>query len=112
MDLSAFENRIGNGDRITADEALQLYRHAPTYWLGRVADEVRRRKHPAGLVTYIIDRDVNYTNVCVARCHICAFYREVGHIEGDELGLAEICTKIEETQALGGVQVLRQAGHK
>ena len=78
MDLSVFENRIADGGRITADEALELYRHAPTYWLGRVADDTRR-KHPAGLVTYIIDRNVNYTNVCVARCNFCAFYREVGH---------------------------------
>ena len=78
MDLNEFEQRIEAGGRLTADEALQLYRHAPTYWLGRMADGVRRRKHPDNLVTYIIDRNVNYTNVCVARCNFCAFYREVG----------------------------------
>ncbi len=111
MDLRVFEHRIAQGGRLTAAEALQLYRHAPTYWLGRMADEVRRRKHPAGLVTYIIDRNVNYTNVCVARCNFCAFYREVGHREGYVLGFEEIFKKIEETRALGGVQLLLQGGH-
>jgi cyclic dehypoxanthinyl futalosine synthase len=111
MDLKAFEQRIEAGGRINADEALQLYRHAPTYWLGRMADGVRRRKHPEGLVTYIIDRNVNYTNVCVAKCNFCAFYREVGHGEGYVLGSEEIFRKIEETRALGGIQLLLQGGH-
>src|SRR5687768_11700651 len=111
MDLRVFEQRIAEGGRITADEALTLYRHAPTYWLGRVADSVRARKHPEGQVTYIIDRNVNYTNVCVARCNFCAFYREVGHSEGYVLGFEEIFKKIDETRALGGVQLLLQGGH-
>ena len=111
MDLASFENRIATGGRLTGDEALQLYRHAPTYWLGRMADQVRRQKHPHGLVTYIIDRNVNYTNVCVARCNFCAFYREVGHGEGYVLAFDEIVKKIEETRALGGVQLLLQGGH-
>ena len=111
MDLSAFARRIESGRRLTADEALDLYRHAPTYWLGRMADTVRRRKHPEGLVTYIIDRNVNYTNVCVARCNFCAFYREVGHAEGYVLGFDEIFRKIDETRELGGVQLLLQGGH-
>ena len=62
-------------------EALELYRRAPTHLLGRLADGVRARKHPHGIVTYIIDRNVNYTNVCVARCNFCAFYRPVGSSE-------------------------------
>src|SRR5215203_4836216 len=111
MNLSEFEQRIEGGGRLTADEALQLYRHAPTYWLGRMADGVRRRKHPGNVVTYIIDRNVNYTNVCVARCNFCAFYREVGADGGYVLGFEEIFKKIEETQALGGVQLLMQGGH-
>jgi cyclic dehypoxanthinyl futalosine synthase len=111
MDLKAFEQRILGGGRLDRDEALQLYRHAPTYWLGRMAHAVRQRKHPEGLVTYIIDRNVNYTNVCVARCNFCAFYREVGHDEGYVLGFEEIFRKIDETRALGGVQLLLQGGH-
>src|SRR3970040_1212247 len=111
MNLIEFEQRIAAGDRLGGDEALQLYRQAPTYWLGRMAGEVRRRKHPDGLVTYIIDRNVNYTNVCVARCNFCAFYREVGHADGYVLAFDEIFRKIEETRALGGAQLLLQGGH-
>jgi len=111
MDLSEYEKRIEAGGRLSGDEALLLYRQAPTYWLGRMADTVRRLKHPEPVVTYIIDRNVNYTNVCVARCNFCAFYREVGHGDGYVLGFEEIFRKIEETRALGGVQLLLQGGH-
>ena len=72
--------------RLTRETALDLYLHCPTAELGRMADEVRRQKHPDGVVTYIIDRNVNYTNVCVARCAFCAFYRPVGSPEGYVLG--------------------------
>jgi cyclic dehypoxanthinyl futalosine synthase len=109
--LEQLQARIEDGDRLSAGEALSLYRTAPTWWLGRMADLVRRRKHPEGLVTYIIDRNVNYTNVCVARCNFCAFYRPVGSAEGYVLGFEEIFRKIDETIALGGVQLLLQGGH-
>ena len=99
------------GERLTRADALALYRHAPTHELGRLADLVRARKHPDGIVTYIVDRNVNYTNVCVARCNFCAFYREVGAADGYVLGFDEIFAKIDETVALGGVQLLLQGGH-
>src|SRR5678816_602411 len=79
--------------------------------LGRLAHHIRMRKHPTGLVTYIIDRNVNYTNVCVAKCKFCAFYRPVGSSEGYALGFDEIFRKIEETIRVGGVQLLLQGGH-
>jgi cyclic dehypoxanthinyl futalosine synthase len=97
--------------RLTAREALDIYVHAPTSELGRLADAVRARKHPDGIVTYIIDRNVNYTNVCLARCTFCAFYRPVGSDEGYVLGFDEIFGKIDETIAVGGVQLLLQGGH-
>jgi cyclic dehypoxanthinyl futalosine synthase len=103
--------RAAAGTRITREEALALYTSAPTPLLGRLADDIRRRRHPHGIVTYIIDRNVNYTNVCVARCRFCAFYRPVGSGEGYTLGFDEICGKIEETIALGGGQLLLQGGH-
>jgi cyclic dehypoxanthinyl futalosine synthase len=109
--LDTLGARILDGGRLAADEALWLYREAPTMWLGRMADAVRQRKHPHGVVTYIIDRNVNYTNVCVARCNFCAFYRTVGHAEGYVLGFDEIHRKIDETMALGGNQLLLQGGH-
>lgn len=96
---------------MNANEALVLYRHAPTPLLGRLADAVRARKHPEGVVSYIIDRNVNYTNVCVARCNFCAFYRPVGAADGYVLGFDEIFRKIDETIAVGGVQLLLQGGH-
>jgi cyclic dehypoxanthinyl futalosine synthase len=111
MTLIALQHRIEQGGRIDRDEALFLYREAPTHWLGRMADLVRARKHPAGIVTYIIDRNVNYTNVCVARCNFCAFYRPVGHGDGYVLGFDEIFRKIDETIDVGGVQLLLQGGH-
>jgi len=103
--------KVLNGERVTPAEALDLYRHAPTHLLGRLADTVRARKHPEPIVTYIIDRNVNYTNVCVARCNFCAFYREVGAPDGYVLGFDEILRKIEETIAVGGNQLLLQGGH-
>jgi cyclic dehypoxanthinyl futalosine synthase len=103
--------RVARGGRLSADDALTLYQDAPTPLLGRLADDVRRRKHPDGIVTYIIDRNVNYTNVCVARCKFCAFYRPVGSTEGYALGFDEIFRKIDETIRLGGVQLLLQGGH-
>jgi len=97
--------------RLTRDEALRLYRSAPTSQLGRMADDARRARHPDGIVTYIIDRNVNYTNVCVAKCRFCAFYRDVGSREGYALSFDEIYRKIDETMALGGGQLLLQGGH-
>ncbi len=111
MTVDELATKVSEGGRLAADEALALYTHAPTALLGRLADEVRRRKHSDGVVTYIIDRNVNYTNVCVARCRFCAFYREVGSSEGYTLGFDEIFRKIDETIALGGVQLLLQGGH-
>ncbi|TAK19156.1 MAG: dehypoxanthine futalosine cyclase [Acidobacteria bacterium] len=97
--------------RLTRATALNLYMKTPTAELGRMADAVRREKHPEGFVTYIIDRNVNYTNVCLERCKFCAFYRDVGSSEGYMLSFAEIFRKIEETISLGGGQLLMQGGH-
>jgi cyclic dehypoxanthinyl futalosine synthase len=88
-----------------------LYREAPTHVLGQLADAIRFRKHPERVVTYIIDRNVNYTNLCVARCNFCAFYRPVGAADGYVLGFDEILAKIQETIDLGGNQLLLQGGH-
>src|SRR6476469_1923901 len=111
MTIHAIADRVRSGARLDADEALLLYRNAPTALLGSLAEDVRSRKHPDRIVTYIIDRNVNYTNVCVARCNFCAFYRPVGSAEGYVLGFDEIFRKIDETIAVGGVQLLLQGGH-
>jgi cyclic dehypoxanthinyl futalosine synthase len=111
MTVKQIADRVGDGARVSADEALALYREAPLPLLGELADGIRARLHPEGIVTYIIDRNVNYTNVCVARCNFCAFYRPVGSGEGYVLGFDEIYRKIDETIALGGGQLLLQGGH-
>ena len=111
LSVEQIAQRVRDGDRLTQPEASHLYLHASTHELGRLADGVRARRHTDGVVTYIIDRNVNYTNVCVARCNFCAFYRPVGSAEGYVLGFDEICEKIEETIAVGGVQLLMQGGH-
>jgi cyclic dehypoxanthinyl futalosine synthase len=111
MSVADIVARVAAGARLTREEALELYTSAPTALLGRLADQERHRRHPQGVVTYIIDRNVNYTNVCVARCRFCAFYRPVGSSEGYALGFDEIFRKIDETIRLGGVQLLLQGGH-
>ncbi len=90
---------------------LDLYKHAPLLELGALADAKRRELHPDGIVTYIVDRNINYTNVCVADCGFCAFYRRPKDGEGYTLSYEQIGVKIEETKALGGVQILIQGGH-
>jgi cyclic dehypoxanthinyl futalosine synthase len=111
MSVRRIVDKVRSGERVSAQEALVLYREAPTALLGRLADDVRARKHPERVVTYIIDRNVNYTNVCVAKCTFCAFYRDVGSPEGYVLGFDELFRKIDETIAVGGVQLLLQGGH-
>jgi cyclic dehypoxanthinyl futalosine synthase len=105
------DGRVQQGERLTRAEALQLYQEAPTLTLGRLADDVRARRHPDRVVSYIIDRNVNYTNVCVAKCNFCAFYRPVGSAEGYVLGFDEVFEKIDETRDVGGEQLLLQGGH-
>ena len=90
---------------------LDLYERADLLELGALADAERRRLHPEPVVTYIIDRNINYTNVCVADCEFCAFYRRPKHLEGYVLSFEEIGRKIDECKAIGGVQILMQGGH-
>jgi len=90
---------------------LELYQRADLLELGDLADRARWRLHPDPTVTYIIDRNINYTNVCVADCGFCAFYRRPKHGEGYVLSFEQIGRKIDECKAVGGVQILFQGGH-
>jgi cyclic dehypoxanthinyl futalosine synthase len=100
-------------DRTSSEfkDLLALYERAPLLELGRLADDERWRQHPQNAVTYIIDRNINYTNICVADCKFCAFYRRPRHGEGYVLSFEEIGAKIDECKAIGGVQILLQGGH-
>src|SRR3954471_8654034 len=90
---------------------LEFYERAPLLELGQLADTERWRQHPENTVTYIVDRNINYTNVCVTDCKFCAFYRRPKDPEGYVLSYEEIGAKIDETKKLGGVQILMQGGH-
>ena len=92
-------------------DILDFYTNASLLELGAAADRVRREKHPEGVVTYIVDRNINYTNVCVADCGFCAFYRRPKHGEGWTLSYEQIGVKIDEAKEMGAIQILMQGGH-
>ncbi|MFA5845007.1 MAG: cyclic dehypoxanthinyl futalosine synthase [Coriobacteriia bacterium] len=98
------------GRRLTPDEALDLLVHADLLDLGHAATAMRARLHPAREVTFIVDRNVNYTNVCVSGCRFCAFYRDAADPEAYVMGPEELHAKVEETLALEGTAVLLQGG--
>jgi cyclic dehypoxanthinyl futalosine synthase len=96
---------------LTAEEGLSLFREAPLAELMQVADELRRLQVPHGRVTWQIDRNVNTTNVCIANCKFCNFYRVPGHPESYITDMATYRVKIRETLRYGGDQLLLQGGH-
>lgn len=91
-------------------EALQLFESPDLIEIGMRADAARRNHHPEGIVSYIIDRNINYTNFCTEYCSFCAFYRPMGHQEGYVLPQETIFDKIQETIDLGGTGILMQGG--
>jgi len=110
--VAAILERALEGDRINDDDAVTLLRSRDLVAVGRVANEMRNRRTDPTRVTFIIDRNINYTNVCVTDCDFCAFYRSPGDTrEGYLLPKAVIFKKIEETLAIGGTGVLMQGGH-
>ena len=106
---SILDNAIA-GERLDESEIQTLFDHGELLALGQAADAVRRRKNPADIVTYIIDRNINYTNVCVYRCRFCAFYRTVKDADAYLLSFDEIAAKVSETVACGGTGILLQGG--
>ena len=95
---------------MTRAEAIDLFNSNDLVGLGMAADQVRRKLHPEGVVSYIIDRNINYTNFCTEYCSFCAFYRPPGHEEGYVHSQEVIFDKIRETIALGGTGILMQGG--
>lgn len=113
-DLTSVLDRAAAGGRITPEEALALYRDAPLHALGAAADAVRRRKYAGTehIATYIIERNINYTNVCVTACKFCAFYAAPKDKEkGWTRDLDDILRRCAETVELGGTQIMFQGGH-
>lgn len=109
--LQGLLDAAARGARLDFDTARALYTHADLHALAHAAHQVRLSKHPEPNVTYVVDRNINYSNVCVCACRFCAYFRAPGDGEGFVLSLEEIGKKIEETLALGGTQILMQGGH-
>ena len=98
------------GQRLDFDDGLTLYKSHDLLSIGNAADQIRQRLHPEGYVTYIVDRNINYTNWCYIDCDFCAFYRHKTDPDAYVLSRPELGQKIEETLDLGGVQILLQGG--
>jgi len=110
-ELERIAGKVEDGLRISPEEALHLHERADLSTLMQLADLVRARKHPHSIVSYIVDRNLNPTNVCVTDCGFCAFYRRPGESGAYVLSREEIFAKVEETVRLGGQQLLMQGGH-
>jgi len=108
--LSDIAIKVEENRRLDPVDALNLMRHADLLFLADLAGKVRCRRHPEPVVTFVSDRNINYTNVCVSGCRFCAFYRPPGHPDAYVLDEETLRGKIEETLALGGTQVLLQGG--
>jgi cyclic dehypoxanthinyl futalosine synthase len=112
MSVAHVLDRALDGERISDDEAVELLESRDLVSVGKAADEMRRRRTDPERITFIVDRNVNYTNVCYTDCDFCAFYRSPGDKnEGYLLPKPIIFKKIEETLAIGGTGVLMQGGH-
>ncbi len=97
-------------NRIDKAAALELLKTSDLLELGETADAVRKELHPEGVITFIVDRNINYTNVCINKCAFCAFYREADSPDAYVLSREALFRKIDETIALGGTQILLQGG--
>src|SRR5262245_10655017 len=103
-------DRIARRECLEHDEWTHVIEEAETEDLRRLADDLRRELHPDDAMTYVVDRNINYSNVCFSVCNFCAFYRKPGHPEGYVLSYDEIFEKVEEMIELGGSGILMQGG--
>ncbi|MFQ6043536.1 MAG: radical SAM protein, partial [Candidatus Poribacteria bacterium] len=99
-----------SGKRLIFEDGVRLFQSHNLLLLGQVADVIRQRMHPEGYVTYIIDRNINYTNICSSRCKFCAFYRHESDQDAYVLSKEELGQKIQEAIDLGGTLILMQGG--
>ncbi len=107
----AIEGKVLSGARLSREDGLWLLREADLVELGQLANTVRFRRHPNADVTFVIDSNPNYTNVCITDCVFCAFYRKPGSADAYTLTVEQVMEKIERAVALGATTVLLQGGH-
>lgn len=108
--MQTIKAKIEAGERISGEDFLALERQADLHQLGFLADSIRRRMHPEPVVSYVIDRNINYTDICISACKFCAFFKAPEDTTGQVLSREQLAEKIAETQALGGTQILLQGG--
>ena len=111
IDFRPALERAAGGGRLGPEEGEAILRSGALLEVGEAAHEARRRMNPGGRVSYIIERNINYTNVCITYCTFCAFYRAPGHGESYVLSDDVLHRKIAETVAEGGTGILLQGGH-
>ncbi len=109
-DIKSIINKALEGERLNPEEGLYLLENADLLTLGRIADYIRSKKHPDDVVTFVVDRNLNYTNVCVAGCKFCAFQRKKSDSDAYVLDFEEIYSKIQELVDWGGTTLLMQGG--
>jgi cyclic dehypoxanthinyl futalosine synthase len=108
--VHSIQEKVLAGDRLSESGALLLFEKGDLYELGFLADAVRKRLHPDPIVTYVIDRNINYTDICISACKFCAFYKAPEDVDGSVISYDELAEKIKETLELGGTQILLQGG--
>ena len=105
------ENQLSDDPSIlTITQAVLLYEKAPLNDLLFVANKIREKRVPGGIVTYLIDRNINYTNICTINCHFCSFYRPPGHEENYTQSIDQISLRISDLEKIGGSRILMQGG--
>ncbi len=108
--LISIQQKVLHGERLNPGESLTLFREGNLFDLGFLAATVRWKKHPEPVVTYVIDRNINYTDICISACKFCAFYKSPEDAGGSVLSFGELKKKIDETRELRGTQILLQGG--
>lgn len=108
--ITSIKDKVAAQERISDQDFIELAVDADLYELGALANSVRKRKHPENLVTYVVDRNINYTDICISACKFCAFFKTPDDSSGYLLRREELKQKIVETQELGGTQILLQGG--
>jgi cyclic dehypoxanthinyl futalosine synthase len=110
MKITAIFDKAANGGRITENEALVLFEDASLTDLGVAAEAMCNRMHPEQVRTYVIDRNINFTNICTSGCKFCAFFRPPDHPEGYILSIEQVLDKVGEAVEIGATQILMQGG--
>jgi cyclic dehypoxanthinyl futalosine synthase len=111
VSTEALLEKACSGGRLSREDALGINARADLFQLAQAAQRVRTAKHPDQLVTYVVDRNINYSNICICGCTFCAFYRAPGQAGGFVISREELWSKIRQTLELGGTQILLQGSH-